>query len=107
MIMSPRALRRWATNFASAPVCVGPFKFAKRVPQNSIEVVKDPNYYDASKVHLDKITYRIITDASIRAANLRSGDVAGRRLPLHAGRRRAEAGAALSVLQSQSLGYQG
>ena len=67
MIISPKALpRRSATNFATAPVCVGPFKFAKRVPQNSIEVVKDPNYYDAAKVHLDKITYRIITDASIR-----------------------------------------
>ena len=37
-------------------------------------MVKDPNYYDAGKVHLDRITYRIITDASIRAANLRSGD---------------------------------
>ena len=36
-------------------MCVGPFKLAKRVPQNSIELVKDPNYYDAAKVHLDKI----------------------------------------------------
>src|SRR5665647_2954482 len=52
-----------------------PFKFAKRVPQNSIDLVKDPNFYNAAKVHLASISYRIITDASIRAANLRSGDV--------------------------------
>ena len=75
MIISPKATKALGKNFATAPVCVGPFKFAKRVPQNSIELVKDPNYYDAAKVHLDKITYRIITDANIRAANLRSGDV--------------------------------
>ena len=75
MIVSPRRAKALGDKFATAPVCVGPFKFAKRVPQNSIELVKDPNYYDADKVHLDKIVYRIITDASIRAANLRSGDV--------------------------------
>ncbi|MEV0721106.1 ABC transporter substrate-binding protein, partial [Asanoa sp. NPDC050611] len=74
MIMSPTALQKLGTNFASAPVCVGPFKFSKRVPQSSIDVVRDPNYYAADKVHLDGISWRILTDASIRAANLRAGD---------------------------------
>ena len=89
MILSPKATEgaRRRTS-PSAPVCVGPFKFAKRVPQNSIELVKDPNYYDADKVHLDKITYRIITDANIRAANLRSGDVQVADSLSAAGRRR-------------------
>jgi peptide/nickel transport system substrate-binding protein len=107
MIMSPAALQQLGDKFGTAPVCVGPFKFEKRVAQNSIDVVRDPNYYDAGKVHLDRITYRIITDASIRAANLRSGD--------------AQVGDTLStqdvpalrttpgiqVLESNSLGYQG
>ncbi|MFI6217838.1 ABC transporter substrate-binding protein [Nocardia brasiliensis] len=76
MIMSPAALAKdEGKNFADHPVCVGPFKFVKRVPQTSIEVVRDPLYYDAKKVRLDKVTYRIITDANIRAANLRSGDI--------------------------------
>ncbi|MCG5441517.1 ABC transporter substrate-binding protein [Micromonospora sp. NIE79] len=107
MIMSAQALRAKGDDFASAPVCVGPFKFAKRVPQNSIEVVRDPNYYDASKVHLDGISWRILTDASIRAANLRSGDaqVADSVSTQDVASLRQDA--AVSVLQSQSLGYQG
>ncbi|MER7585910.1 ABC transporter substrate-binding protein [Micromonospora sp. NPDC127501] len=107
MIMSAQALRTLGDDFASAPVCVGPFKFAKRVPQNSIEVVRDPNYYDASKVHLDTISWRILTDASIRAANLRSGDaqVADSVSTQDVASLRQDA--AVSVLQSQSLGYQG
>ncbi|MBG6105254.1 peptide/nickel transport system substrate-binding protein [Micromonospora vinacea] len=107
MIMSAQALRSKGDDFASAPVCVGPFKFAKRVPQNSIEVVRDPNYYDANKVHLDAISWRILTDASIRAANLRSGDaqVADSISTQDVASLRQDA--AVSVLQSQSLGYQG
>jgi peptide/nickel transport system substrate-binding protein len=107
MIMSPTALKGLGQNFSSAPVCVGAFKFTKRVPQNSIELSKDPNYYDAAKVHLDSISYRIITDANIRAANLRSGDVqvADSLSALDVPKLLTEK--SLSVLRSQSLGYQG
>jgi peptide/nickel transport system substrate-binding protein len=75
MIMSPAALTAKGADFGSAPVCVGPFKFATRVAQDRIEVVKDPNYYDAAKVKLDKVIYKIIADASTRFNNLRSGDI--------------------------------
>lgn len=107
MIMSPAALKKLGDKFSNAPVCVGPFKFAKRVPQNSIDVVKDPNYYDANKVHLDRISWHILTDASIRAANLRSGDVqvADTISPQDVDKLSQEPG--LSVLRSLSLGYQG
>jgi ABC-type transport system substrate-binding protein len=107
MIMSPAALERLGTNFASAPVCVGPFKFGKRVPQSSIDVVRDPNYYAADKVHLDAISWRILTDASIRSANLRAGDaeVADSVSTQDVDNLRKDS--SLSVLQSQSLGYQG
>jgi peptide/nickel transport system substrate-binding protein len=107
MIMSPAALQKLGINFASAPVCVGPFKFSKRVPQSSIDVVKDPNYYDAAKVHLDSISWRILTDASIRSANLRSGDaeVADTVSTQDVDSLRKDS--SLTVLQSPSLGYQG
>jgi peptide/nickel transport system substrate-binding protein len=107
MIMSPVALQKLGSNFASAPVCVGPFKFSKRVPQSSIDVVRDPNYYAADKVHLDAISWRILTDASIRAANLRAGDaeVADSVSTQDVDSLRKES--SLSVLRSQSLGYQG
>ncbi|MBT1180188.1 ABC transporter substrate-binding protein [Bifidobacterium vespertilionis] len=75
MIMSPAALDKEGEDFGASPVCIGPFKFDSRVSSTSVTIVKDPNYYDAANVHLDKVIYKVITDASIRAQNLKSGDV--------------------------------
>jgi peptide/nickel transport system substrate-binding protein len=107
MIMSPAAIERLGDDFGTAPVCVGPFKFENRVAQNSIDVVRDPNYYDAGRVHLDRITYRIITDPSIRAANLQSGDaqVADSLSTQDVPGLRTAPG--VTVLESNMLGYQG
>ena len=107
MIMSPKQLKAKGDDFGSDPVCVGPFKFAKRVPQNSIELVKDPSYYDAANVHLDKIVYNIISDASIRAANLRSGEAQVADTVSTEDVDQLKADSNLSVLASPSLGYQG
>lgn len=107
MMLSPKALEENGDNFGDHPVCVGPYKFVNRVPQTSIKVERDPLYYDAGNVHLDTITYRIITDANIRAANLRSGDVqvADTISPQDVDALLQEEG--LGVLQVGSLGYQG
>jgi peptide/nickel transport system substrate-binding protein len=94
-------------NFSTAPVCIGPFKFASRVAQNSIKVVKDPLYYDAAKVHLDAIEYRIITDSSIRSANLKSGDAQVADSLSTQDAPSLQKDSTMTVLQSQSLGYQG
>ena len=107
MIMSPAALQAEGANFGDHPVCVGPFTFAERVPQTAIDVVRDPNYYDAAQVHLDAISYRIMPDAITRAANLRSGDVqvADTISPQDVDALIRDR--SLHVLQSSSLGYQG
>ncbi|MCM6778214.1 ABC transporter substrate-binding protein [Nocardia sp. CDC159] len=107
MIMSPAELKKTDKDFGDHPVCVGPFKFVKRVPQTSILVERDPLYYDAKKVHLDTITYRIMPDANIRAANLRSGDihVGDYMSPQDVDALAKDPG--LRLLQSSSLGFQG
>lgn len=107
MVLSPAAVNKLGANFSTAPVCAGPFKFASRVAQNSIKVVKDPLYYDAAKVHLDAIEYRIITDSSIRSANLRSGDAQVADSLSTKDAPTLQKDSSISVLQSQSLGYQG
>lgn len=106
MMLSPAALEQAGSAFGDHPVCVGPFKFKDRVPQTSISVERDPLYYDAGAVHLDTITYRIMTDANIRAANLRSGDVqvADTISPQDVDALVQEQG--LGILQIGSLGYQ-
>ncbi|PPB49714.1 ABC transporter substrate-binding protein [Arthrobacter pityocampae] len=107
MMLSPKAVEEKGADFGASPVCVGPFRFVDRVPQTSITVERDPLYYDAENVHLDSITYRIITDANIRAANLRSGDVqvADTISPQDIDALLREDG--VGVLQVGSLGYQG
>lgn len=107
MILSPAAIKAEGDDFGDHPVCVGPFKFVKRIPQTSIVVERDPKYYDAKDVHLDTITYRIMADANIRAANLRSGDiqVADTISPQDVDALTKDPD--LRVLQSGSLGYQG
>jgi peptide/nickel transport system substrate-binding protein len=107
MIMSPAALAAEGDTFGAHPVCVGPFKFATRVAQDRIEVVKDPNYYDAGNVHLDKIVYRIIADPSTRFNNLRSGDVQVLDAVATTDVDALSADAKLRRLTSDSLGYQG
>jgi peptide/nickel transport system substrate-binding protein len=106
MILSPQALAEKGDAFGDAPVCVGAFKFVERVPQTSITVERDPLYYDADNVHLDTITYRIITDSNIRAANLQSGDVqVADTISTQDVDTLAEADG-IGVLQVGSLGYQ-
>jgi len=75
MIMSPKALNDEGANFASNPVCVGPFMFKERVAGDHITLVKSPDYYAKSKVHLDSIVFRIIVDPSARSQNLRAHSV--------------------------------
>lgn len=107
MILSPAALADDSRVFADHPTCVGAFKFVKRIPQTSITLERDPEYYAADEVHLDTITYRIMPDANIRATNLRSGDVqvADSISPQDADALLRERG--VEVLQTGSLGYQG
>lgn len=107
MILSPKAITALGADFSKAPVCVGAMKFAERVPQTSIKLVKDPNYYDADKVKLDSITYRIITDGSIRAANLRSGDVQVADTLSVQDVPTLKKTDGITVLNSTSMGYQG
>jgi len=98
MIMSPKQLDALGRNFASNPVCVGPFKFTSRTAGDRIVLDKSPSYYGKSKVKLSRIVFRIITDNSARAANLRSRDInVLDRI----------ASTDLRVLKATSIGYQG
>ena len=73
--MSPKQLAALGDKFATDPVCVGAFTFKDRAAGDHITLVKSPYYYDKSKVHLDGIIFRILTDPNARTQNLRSGDM--------------------------------
>ncbi|NLU72798.1 ABC transporter substrate-binding protein [Streptomyces sp. HNM0575] len=107
MVMSPRALKKYGKDFATHPSCVGPFRFKQRVTGDRIVLEKDPGYYAASHVHLDKIVYRTIIDGNVRLANLRSGDaqVSDQTAPLEV--QSALTDDTLQLFNSPTLGYQG
>ncbi|HEX6722336.1 MAG TPA: ABC transporter substrate-binding protein [Burkholderiaceae bacterium] len=73
MMVSPKAAQAAGTNFGSKPVCSGPFKFVERVAQDRIVLERYDGYWNKANVHFDKITYTPIVDATVRLANLKSG----------------------------------
>jgi peptide/nickel transport system substrate-binding protein len=75
MIMSPTQLEKLGDNFATHPVCVGPFSFVERVIGDRIVLGRSAHYYDAARVHLDRIVFKPIPDDNVRLLNLRSGDL--------------------------------
>jgi peptide/nickel transport system substrate-binding protein len=74
MMVSPKAAQN-STNFASAPVCSGPFKFVERVAQDRIVFEKYAGYWNKAAIHFDRVVYTPIPDATVRLANLRSGQL--------------------------------
>ena len=75
MPISPTADKKLGEKFGTAPVCVGPWQFVERVPQDRIVVERSPHYFDQGAVKFDRIVFRIIPDDNVRLANLRSGDI--------------------------------
>ena len=59
----------------SAPIGTGPFKFKEWRRGQYIMLEKNPDYWDTGKPYLDRVVFRIITDAGARAAALESGAV--------------------------------
>jgi peptide/nickel transport system substrate-binding protein len=75
MPVSPAADKKLGDKFGTAPVCVGPWQFVERVPQDRIVVERSPHYFDPAAASFDRIVFRIIPDDNVRLANLRSGDI--------------------------------
>ena len=75
MMVSPKAAQAEGEKFGTKPVCSGPFRFVERVAQDRIVVERYPNYWNKGEIHLDKIVYVPIVDATVRLANLKSGQL--------------------------------
>ncbi|HET7328883.1 MAG TPA: ABC transporter substrate-binding protein [Nocardioidaceae bacterium] len=107
MIMSPAQLDKLGENFADDPVCVGPFEFVERRAGDAIVLERAENYYDADQVNLDRVTFSIIAQGPVRAANLRSGEVdVAERLDTTS-LQEIEADPNLRLTAATSIGYQG
>ncbi len=75
MMVSPKAARAAGDKFGAKPVCAGPFRFVERVAQDRIVLERYPQYWNKDAVHLDKVVYLPIPDATVRLANLKAGQL--------------------------------
>jgi peptide/nickel transport system substrate-binding protein len=103
-IMSPTRLAELNDEFGSAPSCVAPFKFAEWSQGNFFALERDPEYYAADSVAIDRVVFRLIEDASIRMANLRTGEVDMTEVS-HRDIAQIEADDSLALLSTDSVGW--
>ncbi len=75
MMVSPKAAQAAGDRFGSKPICAGPFRFAERIAQDRIVLERFADYWNKAEIHFDRIVYLPIVDASVRLANLRSGQL--------------------------------
>lgn len=64
-----------ANPYISKPIGTGPFVFKEWKKGDFILLEKNPNYWQAGKPLLQRIVFRIINDASARAASFETGEV--------------------------------
>lgn len=64
-----------ANPFISKPVGTGPFVFKEWQKGSHIVLERNPNYWRPGKPALQRIVFRIVNDASARAAGLESGEL--------------------------------
>jgi peptide/nickel transport system substrate-binding protein len=72
MMGSPKALAALGKDFATHPVCAGPFSFVERVPQDRMVLERFPGYWNAGAIHLDRVVFRPIPDSTVRLVNLQT-----------------------------------
>jgi peptide/nickel transport system substrate-binding protein len=56
------------------PIGTGPFKFVEFKPNQSITVIRNPDYWKPGRPYLDGIEYRIIPDVSTRLLSFMAGN---------------------------------
>lgn len=104
MMVAPKAAEAAGKEFGLKPVCAGPFRFVERVAQDRVVLERFPGYWDAGRVHWDRVTYRVFPDSTVRLSNLQAGalDIA-EVAPLDVAE--AKGDSRLSVVEVEGLGY--
>ncbi|KJC33361.1 ABC transporter substrate-binding protein [Bradyrhizobium sp. LTSP857] len=73
MMVSPKAAKEAGDKFGLHPVCAGPYKFVERIQQDRMVFEKFADYWNKDNVHIDRVVFLPIVDATVRLANLKSG----------------------------------
>ena len=108
VVLSPTQLAKLGDDFATNPVCVGPFMFDHRVAGDNVTVIKSPYYYDQKR--------RLPRQDRLQADARRGGRGGGAQGGRHPGARlrssptelpAVQQNSSLRVLQRAQLGWRG
>jgi peptide/nickel transport system substrate-binding protein len=61
--------------FGRNPVGNGPYKLARWEPEQYIELVKNPDYYEPGKPHIDRIVFKFVPDIVTLTTQLKKGEI--------------------------------
>lgn len=75
MMISPKAVTELGDDLARNPVGTGAFTFVEWVKDDHLTVKKTEGWWQEGLPYLDEVTYKPITDASVRLTALRTNDV--------------------------------
>lgn len=75
MMMAPKATAEAGDTAGAHPVCLGPYEFVRRVPQERVVLRRSAHYWDPAKLLLDEVQFFDIPDAALRLANLQAGQL--------------------------------
>ncbi|MEI6838504.1 MAG: ABC transporter substrate-binding protein, partial [Alcaligenaceae bacterium] len=76
-IVSRSAVEKYGKDFGRNPVGTGPFKFVQWRENEMIELVRNPDYFEAGLPYLDKIQIMLIKEPTSAVAALMSGQIDG------------------------------
>jgi len=72
-ILSPASLDQWNNDIGWHPVGTGPFKFESYVPEESITVVRNEDYW-GEPAYLDSIIFKTVPEDATRLTMLEAGE---------------------------------
>src|SRR5262249_7489075 len=74
-MVSPAAVKQAGPDFGRRPIGTGPFRFAEWVADSQVTLERFPDYWDKGKPYLDRVTFRIVPDPTVRLTMVRTGEV--------------------------------
>src|SRR5881296_3262306 len=107
MMVSPKAAKEAGDKFGLRPVCAGPYKFVERVQQDRMVFEKFSDYWNKDNIHIDRIVYLPLVDATVRLANLKSGGLDLIERLLATDLKEVQTDSKLKLSSAIELGYQG